>query len=90
MTHSPPESAPSSDDVASRPSKGFVTFYYHQFAFGLTFPIHSFFIHVCRCYGVPVNQLNPNAIKYIVCFYVVCISASVDHVPELFAQILYS
>lgn len=67
-----------------------MTFCYHQFAFGLSFPIHSFFIHVCRCYGVPVNQLNPNAIKYIVCFYVVCISASVDPVPELFAQILYS
>lgn len=76
---------PSTKEVASQPLEGFVTFYYHQFTNGLCFSIHPFFIDVCRRYGMLVNQLNPNAIKYIACFYVVCVSVEVENVLELFA-----
>lgn len=63
-----------------------MTFYYHQFVYGLCFPLHPFILAICRHYHVPVNQLNPNAVKYIVCFYIVCVSVDVEPVPEFFAQ----
>lgn len=73
-----------SDTVANHP-KGFVTFFKHRFTFGLSLPLHPFFLEVCRRYGVPFNQLHPNIIKYIVCFFVVCKSVDIEPRPKLFA-----
>lgn len=77
---------PAADEVASPHPEGYVTFYYHQFTSGLCFHIHHFFLDINRRYGVPVNQLNPNAIKCIVCFVVVCVSVEIEPVSELFTQ----
>lgn len=63
---------PSDGQTAENPPDGCLTWYFHQFEGGLTFPIPSFMSNVATFFGVPLNQLHPTAFKFMTCFFVIC------------------
>ncbi|XP_012850073.1 PREDICTED: uncharacterized protein LOC105969842 [Erythranthe guttata] len=75
---------PSRNQTPSNPPPGYLTWYLDQFKAGLSFPLHPFFVDVSRVYRVPLHLFHPNAIKFMSCFYIVCVGTGVDPRPELF------
>lgn len=63
---------PLSDQTATDPPPGYLTFFYHQFEGGLTFPVHHFMCNIANFYNIPLNLLHPTAFKFMSCFYIIC------------------
>lgn len=63
---------PKDGQTAENPPAGCLSWYYHQFEGGLTFPIPSFMSNIATNFGIPLNRLHQTAFKFITCFFVVC------------------
>ncbi|GKV19331.1 hypothetical protein SLEP1_g29609 [Rubroshorea leprosula] len=58
--------------------------YKDQFACGLRFPLHPFFLEICDEFSISLPQLAPRAIAYIVAFIVRCFLLRITPTRELF------
>ncbi|GKU93135.1 hypothetical protein SLEP1_g6760 [Rubroshorea leprosula] len=58
--------------------------YKDQFACGLRFPLHPFFLEICDEFSIGLPQLAPRAIAYIVAFIVRCFLLRITLTCELF------
>ncbi|GKV20494.1 hypothetical protein SLEP1_g30615 [Rubroshorea leprosula] len=58
--------------------------YKDQFACGLRFPLHPFFLEICDEFSIGLPQLTPRAIAYIVAFIVRCFLLRITPTRELF------
>lgn len=57
---------------------GYHTWFLEHFCVGLIRPVHPFYTTVCSRYRVSPSQLQPNFIRFMTGFYLVCMCAGVD------------
>lgn len=63
---------PTHNDRPQHPPANHKTWFLEHFSVGLIPPVLPFYTSVCAKYGLALNHLHPNYIRYMTRFYLVC------------------
>lgn len=70
--------------ICSAPVDGWLPICAEYFRVGLRFPIPQFILDVLASHNIAINQLTPNAMRYLIAFMSKCILVGIEPTVDLF------